>query len=79
MIKEAVRDAMPENIKQASPQPFIKGTRELAEFLRVSVPRAQQLKNSGIIPFWQDGRTVLFDPDKVRDAFNSYTQKSRRT
>jgi hypothetical protein len=68
LIDEAVRSAMPKDIQAATPQPFIKGIHELAEFLRVSPVRAQKLKNEGVFPYWQDGRTLLFDPDKVREA-----------
>ena len=56
-------------------QPFIKGIHELAKFLRCSPSRAQKLKNEGRIPFFQDGRTVLFDPDKVREAMQIVEQK----
>lgn len=53
---------------QKEKQPFIKGIHELAKFLKVSPVRAQKLKNEGAFPYWQDGRTLLFDPDKVREA-----------
>ena len=68
IISEAVRIAMPQGIKESTPQPFIKGIHELAKFLRVSPVRAQKLKNEGAFPYWQDGRTLLFDPDKVRQS-----------
>lgn len=70
MISSAVREAMPAEIKQATPQPFIKGIHQLAKFLQVSPVRAQKLKNEGAFPYWQDGRTLLFDPDKVRAAMS---------
>jgi len=50
---------------------FIKGIHELAKFLQVSPARAQKLKNKGVFPYWQDGRTLLFDPDKVREVMNT--------
>ena len=52
------------------PQPFIKGIHELATFLKVSPARAQKLKNEGVFPYWQDGRTLLFDPEKVKQAMS---------
>jgi len=73
IIKEVVSDAMV-NIKSQKAQPFIKGIHELAKFLRVSPARAQQLKNEGAFPYWQDGRTVLFDPEKVREAMNQVSK-----
>jgi len=78
MIAQAVRDGQPEDVKQVTPQPFIKGIHELAKFLRVSPVRAQKLKNEGVFPYWQDGRTLLFDPDKVREAMHNYNGKRRR-
>jgi hypothetical protein len=63
---------------QQSPQPFIKGIHELATFLKVSPARAQKLKNEGIFPYWQDGRTLLFDPDAVRKAMITVKTKVRK-
>lgn len=63
---------------QPSPQPFIKGIHELAKFLKVSPARAQKLKNEGVFPYWQDGRTLLFEPDKVRTAMTTIKTKGRK-
>lgn len=79
IINDAIREAMPAEVRQATPQPFIKGIHELAKFLRVSPVRAQKLKNEGVFPYWQDGRTLLFDPDKVRAAMAEYNLKRRVT
>lgn len=67
LIINAVKSALPE---QQSKEPFIKGIHELAKFLQVSPARAQKLKNEGTIPYWQDGRTLLFDPQKVRTVMS---------
>ena len=77
IIKNAVRDTMPNDLKAATPQPPIKGIHALAKFLGVSAPRAQKLKNEKVFPFFQDGRLVLFDPDKVREAMAGYNTKRR--
>ena len=77
IINDAVRAAMPQDIREATPQPFIKGIHELAAFLKVSPARAQKLKNEGAFPYWQDGRTLLFDPDAVRAAM-AYINKPKR-
>jgi hypothetical protein len=58
---------------KARQEPFIKGIHALANFLKVSPAKAQQLKNKGAFPYWQDGRTILFDPVKVRE----FTQRTR--
>lgn len=76
IINDAVRAAMPQEVRESTPQPFIKGIHQLAAFLKVSPARAQKLKNEKVFPYWQDGRTLLFDPDKVRAAMANI--KTRR-
>lgn len=78
IINDAVQAAMPKSSNETSPQPFIKGIHELARFLKVSPARAQKMKNEGLFPFWQDGRTLLFDPNKVREAMAGFHKKGRR-
>jgi hypothetical protein len=78
IIQDAVQSAMPQDFKQSEPQPFIKGIHELAAFLKVSPARAQKLKNENVFPFWQDNRTLLFDPDKVRAAMTTIKAKGRK-
>jgi hypothetical protein len=67
LMKAAVREIMME-INPPTPEPPIKGIHELAKFIRVSPARAQKMKNDGLFPYWQDGRTLLFDPAEVRKA-----------
>jgi len=57
-----------------SPKRFIKGIHELAQYLQISTLKAQRLKNEGVIPCWQDGRIVLFDPVEVRKAMAGIEQ-----
>jgi len=75
LISDAVLQAVaPHTTHQIqTSEPFIKGIHALAKFLDVSPVKAQQLKNKGAFPYWQDGRTILFDPVKVRE----FTQRSR--
>lgn len=74
MIKTAVKEAMPTATATTTPEPYIKGIHQLAEFLQVSPVKAQQLKNSGVFPFWQDGRTLLFDRAKVREVMEKFNK-----
>jgi len=76
IIHAAIQSALSQGCKQSEPKPFIKGIHELAAFLKVSPARAQKLKNDGVFPYWQDGRTLLFDPDKVRASMENV--KTRR-
>lgn len=71
LINEAIRSALPTTTTtaiEAKPEPFIKGVHQLAKFLRVSPARAQKMKNEGLFPYFQNGRTLLFDPQAVRMA-----------
>ncbi len=78
IITDAIKAAMPTILNETTSKPFIKGIHELGIFMGVSPTRAQKLKNEGIIPYFQDGRTVLFDPIKVKIAMNEYQQKRKR-
>jgi len=73
LIYDVVRTALSNHGATASTPPV----HELAKFLRISSTRAQKLKNEGVFPYWQDGRILLFDPDKVRAAI-SKTVKTRK-
>jgi len=81
LIYDVVRTALSNHGATASTPPVhekpIKGIHELAKFLRISSTRAQKLKNEGVFPYWQDGRILFFDPDKVR-ATISKTVKTRK-
>ena len=72
-VKEMIHSAVKEAVKTTVPKTerkFIKGIHELAKFLNVSPSKAQDLKNSGKIPYSQNGRLVLFDPEKVIEALS---------
>jgi len=75
IVSKAVRAAMPAQNKTSNSKPHIKGIHELAIFLKVSPGRAQKLKNEGVFPYFQDGRLILFDPDKVQDAMAAFNKK----
>jgi hypothetical protein len=78
LINEAVYSAMQSNNSGLNPKPQIKGIHELAEFLKISPGRAQKLKNDKVIPCFQDGRLVLFDPDKVLKAMECHNESSAK-
>jgi excisionase family DNA binding protein len=55
---------------------LIRGISELAKILKCTYPTAQKLKNSGKIPFYQDGRTLLFKTDEVLKAIQTLPKKT---
>jgi hypothetical protein len=73
MVQMALSTHSPQQID--SQEPFIKGIHELAKFLKVSPARAQKLKNENAFPYWQDGRTLLFDRAKLMQAMMSKNTK----
>ncbi len=70
MIHSAVKEAVQTTTAPKTEKKFIKGIHQLAKFLNVSPSKAQDLKNSGKIPFSQNGRLILFDPEKVMEALS---------
>ncbi len=67
-LKELIDQAVSKALAEQQQKNFIKGIHQLAAFLQVSPARAQKMKNEGLFPFWQDGRTLLFDPKVVREV-----------
>jgi len=74
IVAKAVRAAMDGLQYPGAQKTQIKGIHALAEFLHISPARAQKLKNEKVIPCFQDGRLVLFDPDKVLKAMESHNE-----
>ena len=79
IINDAVRAAMPTIINEKPSKPFIKGLKELAVYLEVSHSRAQKLKNEGVLPYFQNGRLILFDSIKVKTAMEEYKQNRKQS
>lgn len=77
MIDTAVRKAVKSLPKKKEPDKFIRGIHGLAKFLNISPSKAQEIKNSGKIPYTQNGRVVLFDPEKVLDALETPSKKRK--
>ena len=79
MIAEAIREALPAAAGAQTPPPgHLKGIKELAAFLKVSHAKAQEIKNSGILPYFQTGKTILFDPVKVVAAMEQHGQSQSK-
>lgn len=60
------------------PEPYCYGIKGLAEFLNVSVPTSQKIKNSGRIPYSQSERTILFNKAEVLAALSNKKNKSNK-
>ncbi|WP_295938420.1 helix-turn-helix domain-containing protein [uncultured Alistipes sp.] len=67
-----------QKLSSASNPPVIRGIDGLAEFLGVGKNTAQNMKNDGIVPYYQHGRIVLFRPEEVFNALERVTPKYKR-
>lgn len=76
MIEIAVENAI-RNIRDTESIRFIRGIHGLAKFLNISPSKAQEIKNSGRIPFSQNGRVLLFDPKKVLTALETPSKNKK--
>ncbi|MDD4384557.1 MAG: DUF3853 family protein [Bacteroidales bacterium] len=56
------------NPQAEEPQRLAYGIAGLATLLNCSIPTAQKLKNSGDVPYMQQGRKIVFDINKVLEA-----------
>lgn len=80
-IDDAVQKALsgikviPSENQQNNQDEFVRGISGLANLLKCSKPTAQKLKSSGKIPFYQEGRTLLFVQDEVLKAMRGITRK----
>jgi hypothetical protein len=53
-------------------RPPIKGIHAISKYIGVSPSRGQKIKNDGLLPYFQNGRIVLFDPDEVDKVMHTF-------
>jgi len=58
---------------------YLHSIKELADALHMSTVTAQKLKNSGRIPYKQEGRKVLFEMGEVLNAMSVINGKKVRS
>jgi len=67
LIEKSVQRALNFQVTPERSKKPIKGIRGLSQFAGVSISKAEQLKKSGRIRYFQDGRTILFDPEQLME------------
>lgn len=79
-LKEAIRDAVKETVNETLPGAIRKATRKkwlttdnVMEILQCSRRHVQHLRDSGQLPFRQNGRTIRYDIDEVETYLNRGT------
>lgn len=68
LIREEVPEAPPRLERPFDTEGRLKGLSELAAFLGCSRSAAQKYKLNGTIPFYENGRSLYFYEDEVREA-----------
>ncbi len=72
IVENAVQRKFTELSNLNKPSRKVRSLRPLAKELQMSLSKVQQLKNAGKIPFFQDGRVVIFDLDQVQQALSNH-------
>lgn len=68
-VRETLFEVTPQQpIPAPDPEPLIFGIKGLSEFLHVSMPTAQRIKNSGRVRYSQAERTIIFNKAEVLEA-----------
>ena len=81
LIRSAVSVEISNRLEVKSPTPQIKGIHGLAVALGCSDSKAMQLKNSGKIRYYQDGKLLLFSYDQVIEDLKgqNITKRGRKS
>ena len=76
-LKELIRDAVKETVNESLPGAIRKATRkkwlttdEVMEILQCSRRHVQHLRDSGRLPYRQNGRVIRYDIDEVEAYLN---------
>lgn len=76
-LKEFIREAVEETVNESLPDAIRKATRkkwlttdEVMDILQCSRRHVQHLRDSGRLPYRQNGRTIRYDIDEVEAYLN---------
>ncbi|MEX2411799.1 MAG: helix-turn-helix domain-containing protein [Candidatus Paceibacterota bacterium] len=68
-VKEEIQNSLPEAIRKATRKKWIT-TDEVMDILQCSRRHVQHLRDSGRLPYRQNGRTIRYDIDEVENYLN---------
>ncbi len=78
LIENAVAAGITNSKRPAlSEKNLIRGIGGLADFLGISKPRAQRLKNEGVLSCFQDNGLVIFNSETVLSELSVYNQVNK--
>ena len=75
VIREELALAGIEKGSEAKSGKYVYNLKDLADFLHISPPVAQRLKNEGKIPYRQTGRKFIYDCDAIMKALEHIDRK----
>lgn len=70
-VQKSIDKTLPDVIRKATRKKWIT-TDEVMEILQCSRRHVQYLRDSGQLPFSQNGRTIRYDIDEVEDFLNDH-------
>ena len=81
VVRMAIREEMalvfPNGNEDSKTKKYVYNLKELADFLHISPPVAQRLKNEGKIPYRQTGHKFIYDCDAVMKALEHVDKKKK--
>jgi len=82
-VSEAVKKEIEPILTKREPEPlaetkYLYSIKELAEYLHCCVRTAQNMKNSGLLPYKQIGRKVIFNSSEILKAMEPKKLKFHR-
>ncbi|MEX2411897.1 MAG: helix-turn-helix domain-containing protein [Candidatus Paceibacterota bacterium] len=75
-VKEALRDILPNVIRQASKKEWLK-TDEVMDYLQCTRRHIQYLRDSEQLPYSQNGRTIRYHIDDIDTFLKTHKTKGR--
>ncbi|MEI7526966.1 MAG: DUF3853 family protein [Mariniphaga sp.] len=78
IVREEIASALLLKMEEPKTGKFVYNLKDLAEFLHVSAPVAQRLKNEGKIPYKQTGHKFIYDCDAIFKALEHKDKKKMR-
>lgn len=75
-VQRTIEEALPSAIRKATRKKWL-NTDEVMKLLQCSRRHVQYLRDSGQLPFTQNGRTIRYDIDEVESFLNNHKVSSR--
>ncbi len=77
VVKSVIKDCNITGVGKSDNDTICRGMKELADFLKISTREVQNFKRKGFFEgaYWQDGRVILFEKNKVLEKMKEAVEK----